>query len=150
MLNLFLFAASMLTPEAPRELRVGDVIELKAPRVLATPQSPEPVPVVVVAPVVAYGDQYGFSEWLNATRARHGLHALVHDAGLSALAAANSSRGFGHHGFNPGRENVGMGSLQTVESMWMRSPAHASAILDRGARYYGIAHVNGVWTYNAR
>jgi hypothetical protein len=153
MLKLFLFVASMLTPEPPvfRELAVGDVIELKAPRVLASAQSPAPAPVVVVVPVpvAPAGDPYGFNLWLNAVRARHGLHALAYDPGLASIAAANSSRGFGHHRLHGGRENVGMGSLGQVESGWMNSPAHAAAILDRGIRAYGIAFVNGVWTYVA-
>ena len=125
-----------------------------APRVLASPQSvAAPAPALaapVVVPVVATTDLHGFQVWLNAERAARGLHPLAFDPHLASLAAANSSRGFGHHGFNPGRENVGMGSLGQVESSWLHSAAHAAALFDRGVTRYGIALVNGVWTYNAR
>jgi uncharacterized protein YkwD len=118
--------------------------------VAATPQAAGIGPLLAPEPIPVSGDPYGFGPWLNATRARHGLHPLDYDPGLASLAAANSSRGMNHHGFNPGRENVGMGSLGQVEAGWLSSPAHAAALLDRGVRSYGIAHVRGVWTFNCR
>ena len=142
--RLILAAVSLLAEDAPRVLASPQSVEAPAPALAA------PVVVPLVVPVVATTDLHGFQVWLNAERAARGLHPLAFDPHLASLAAANSSRGFGHHGFNPGRENVGMGSLGQVESSWLHAAAHAAALFDRGVTRYGIALVNGVWTYNAR
>lgn len=104
----------------------------------------------VQAPAYAPADPASFGTWLNAVRAQYGRAPLAYDPALASLAAANSSRGFGHWGFNPGRENVGAGPLGRVAAMWLSSPAHAAALLDPNVRSYGIACVNGCWTFNAR
>jgi hypothetical protein len=92
-------------------------------------------------------DPYRFGAKLNHARSQYYRKALVHDPALSALAAANSSKGWGHHGGHHGRENVGMGSLDAVMASWLASPAHASALLDPSLSRYGIAQANGIWTY---
>jgi uncharacterized protein YkwD len=95
-------------------------------------------------------DSGGFVAWLNGVRASRGLGAVGWDAGLAGLAASNSARGYGHWaGTNPGRQNVGMGSLDAVSSAWLASAPHASALLDPNIRAVGLANVNGVWTYSA-
>lgn len=94
-------------------------------------------------------DPYFFGAWLNFQRQSRGLGPLAYDANLASIAAANSSRGFGHHGLHRGRENVGMGALGTVQSMWLSSPLHAAALFDPGVTRYGVACVGNVWTYCA-
>jgi len=102
------------------------------------------------APVTS-GDPYGFGVWLNSVRAQYGLHALAYDANLAGHAAVNSSYGFGHtYMGGTSRQNVGWGALSTVSTMWMASPAHRAAILDSRVTSYGLAYINGVWTFNAR
>lgn len=99
----------------------------------------------------APADPQSFGSWLNAVRAQYGRSPLAFDAALQRNAAINSSRGFGHSWFGGAtRQNVGMGSLQAVQSMWLASPAHVAALLDPGITKYGLACVNGVWTYSAR
>lgn len=109
--------------------------------------TPQVVPVVPEVTPADQNDQYGFGAMLNRQRYLHYRGAIVHDPALSALAAANSSKGWGHHGGHHGRENVGMGSLDSVMASWLASPAHASALLDPSLSRYGIAQVNGIWTY---
>lgn len=103
------------------------------------------------AATVEYGDAYGFTAWINGVRARYGLRALAWSADAAAHAAINSARGFGHSYMGgTRRQNVGVGSLHVVETMWLSSPGHAAAILDPSVSEVGIANVNGVWTMNAR
>lgn len=124
-----------------------------------------PAPATVRAPAVTYyaqpvatravayagGDVYSFGAWLNGVRRQYGRGPVAYDAGLCRDAAINSSRGFGHTYFgNSTRQNVGMGALGSVQSMWLASPPHCAAIFDAGITRYGIACVNGVWTYSAR
>jgi uncharacterized protein YkwD len=116
-----------------------------APMGYSTPQAP------VVTATPASGDVYGFTVWLNGVRAQHGLGAVALDGQLQADAAANSSRGFGHHWFGSARrQNAGMGALGTVQVMWLQSPAHAAALLDPTITAYGLACVGNVWTFSAR
>lgn len=115
-------------------------------RTIVTP-TPQSIPVVPEVTPASQNDRYGFGAMLNRQRYLYYRGAMVHDPALSAIAAANSSKGFGHHGFHPGRENVGMGSLDAVMASWLASPAHASALLDPSLSRYGIAQVNGIWTF---
>ncbi len=96
-------------------------------------------------------DPYGFTVWLNQTRARYGLRPVVYDANLTAWAYQNSLRGFGHFIMGPSRrQNAGMGPYQAMPDAWMNSPGHREALLDPTIQRIGIAGVNGnVWTYNA-
>lgn len=95
-------------------------------------------------------DAYNFGSWINGLRASRGLAPLAYDPQLAADAAANSSRGFGHAFLGRARrQNVGMGAFASVCSMWVASPAHASALFDPRITRYGIACVNGVWTFGA-
>ena len=100
------------------------------------------------------GDPYGFTNWLNATRAAYGLPAVGHDPNLSSWAAVNNShqasRGMGHFVMGPARrQNAAMGGYPGIESMWMASPAHRAALLDPTIRWIGIAGLGAYWTFNA-
>jgi uncharacterized protein YkwD len=100
------------------------------------------------------GDPYGFTAWLNATRAAYGLSAVGYDPNLSSWAAVNNthqaSRGIGHFVMGPARrQNSAMGAYPGIESMWMASPAHRAALLDPTIRWIGIAGLGAYWTFNA-
>jgi hypothetical protein len=100
------------------------------------------------------GDPYGFTGWLNATRAAYGLPAVGHDPNLSSWAAVNNShqaaRGMGHFVMGPARrQNSAMGAFANIGSMWMSSPAHRAALLDPSIRWIGIAGLGAYWTFNA-
>ena len=100
------------------------------------------------------GDPYGFTAWLNATRATYGLPAVGHDPNLSSWAAVNNShqaaRGIGHFVMGPARrQNSAMGAFAQIGSMWMASPAHRAALLDPTIRWIGIAGLGAYWTFNA-
>ncbi len=100
------------------------------------------------------GDPYGFTAWLNATRAAYGLAPVGHDANLSNWAAVNNShqaaRGMGHFVMGPARrQNSAVGSVANIGSMWMNSPAHRAALLDPTIRWIGIAGLGAYWTFNA-
>ena len=114
---------------------------------------PQPQPVTYAQPV-AYGDPYGFTSWLNATRAQYGLPAVGYDPNLAAWASQNNAqqnaRGIGHHVMGPARrQNSAKGSYASVPGMWMASPAHRAALLDPTIRFIGIAGAGAYWTYNA-
>ena len=114
-------------------------------------------PAAVAQPQPAYvpaGDPYGFTNWLNATRASYGLPAVGYDPNLANWANVNnshqSSRGMGHYVMGPARrQNSAMGSYTTIGGMWMASPAHRAALLDPTIRFIGIAGMGAYWTFNA-
>jgi uncharacterized protein YkwD len=128
---------------------------------VATAQAPRYAPVQAVTAVAAYqttaatfgtDTPAGFVGWLNATRAAYGLPAVGWDAELAVWAAANSAeqarRGLGHFIMGPARrQNSAMGG--GIASMWMRSPAHRSALLDPTIRRVGLAWVGSYSTFNA-
>jgi uncharacterized protein YkwD len=100
------------------------------------------------------GDPYGFTGWLNATRASYGLSAVGHDPNLSNWAAENNNhqaaRGMGHFVMGPARrQNAAFGSVSNIGAMWMNSPAHRAALLDPTIRWIGIAGLGAYWTFNA-
>ncbi|WP_165248273.1 CAP domain-containing protein [Paludisphaera soli] len=106
------------------------------------------------APAAAYGDPYGFVNWLNGVRASYGLGAVGHDPNLSSWAAMNNnhqaSQGLGHHVMGPARrQNSAMGGFPGIEAMWMASPAHRAALLDPTITWVGIAGAGAWWTFNA-
>lgn len=156
MLSTLVLALAFVQNPGFRELKVGDVITLasqaaKEP-VRPSPQSPPvaPAPKPMPAPPVASGDAYGFGPWLNAQRAARGLRAVACDGGLCNDAAVNSSRGFGHSFMGRARrQNAGMGPASACWPMWVASGPHAAALFDPSITAYGIANVNGVWTYSA-
>ncbi|MDR3632763.1 MAG: CAP domain-containing protein [Isosphaeraceae bacterium] len=99
-------------------------------------------------------DPYGFTNWLNATRASYGLAPVGYDPNLASWAHVNNThqnaRGMGHHVMGPARrQNSAMGSYGSVPGMWMSSPAHRAALLDPSIRWIGIAGLGAYWTYNA-
>jgi hypothetical protein len=103
---------------------------------------------------VPVGDPYGFTYWLNATRAAYGLQAVGYDPNLASWAAMNNNHqaayGIGHFVMGPARrQNSAMGGFPGIESMWMGSPAHAAALLDPTIRWIGIASLGAYWTFNA-
>ncbi len=103
---------------------------------------------------VPVGDPYGFTAWLNSTRAAYGLSAVGYDPNLESWAAMNSAQqaasGIGHFVMGPARrQNSAMGGFPGIESMWMASPAHRAALLDPTIRWIGIASYGAYWTFNA-
>jgi len=121
----------------------------------AVAAQPRPVAVAQPQPVAApAGDPYGFTAWLNATRASYGLPAVGYDPNLSNWAAVNNShqasRGLGHYVMGPARrQNSAMGNYSVIGAMWLGSPAHRAALLDPSIRYIGIAGLGAYWTFNA-
>jgi uncharacterized protein YkwD len=100
------------------------------------------------------GDPYGFTNWLNATRAAYGLPSVGYDPNLANWAAMNNNHqasfGIGHFVMGPARrQNSAMGGFPGIESMWMASPAHAGALLDPTIQWIGIAALGAYWTFNA-
>jgi uncharacterized protein YkwD len=100
------------------------------------------------------GDVYGFTAWLNATRAAYGLSAVGYDPNLESWAAMNSAQqaasGLGHFVMGPARrQNSAVGGFPGIESMWMASPAHRAALLDPSIQWIGIAAYGAYWTFNA-
>ena len=131
-----------------------------APQVAAQAQ-PDPIVYTVATTVPSYmqpaqapaqaqpqADPYGFVAWLNGVRAQSGLGAVQYDQNLSAWAASNSQRGFGHSVRAGRRQNVGMGAFGAVCQMWLASGPHRVALLDPGITRVGIANAGGVWTFN--
>jgi len=99
-------------------------------------------------------DPYGFTAWLNATRAAYGLAPVGYDPNLSSWAASNNEqqaiRGLGHFVMGPAtRQNAAVGAYPGIETMWMNSPAHRAALLDPTIRWIGIAGLGAYWTFNA-
>ena len=130
----------------------------------ARAQQPSSTPVVQVAvatqpaqaaqPAAPAGDPYGFTNWLNATRAAYGLAPVGYDPNLAGWAQVNNSHqnayGMGHHVMGPARrQNSAMGDYMSVPGMWMSSPAHREALLDPTIRWIGIAGLGAYWTFNA-
>ena len=170
----FLPALILLSSLALGPIATGAEITAPAPRAAMpaaptyypAPPAPRPatIPVQVqlqpasyaAAPVaVASGDPYGFTGWLNATRARYGLRPVGFDPNLAGWAATNNSqqaaRGMGHHVMGPARrQNCAMGQAASIGAMWMASPAHQSALLDPSITMIGIAGLGTYWTFNAR
>ncbi len=106
------------------------------------------------APAASSGDPYGFTAWLNATRASYGLSPVGYDSNLENWAAMNSaqqaSSGLGHFVMGPARrQNSAMGGYPGIETMWMNSPAHRAALLDPTIQWIGIAAYGAYWTFNA-
>jgi hypothetical protein len=103
------------------------------------------------APPSGARDPGGFLVWINSVRASSGLGAVAWSDDLAADASRNSATGFGHHFMGRARrQNAGQGPLGAVQSAWLASPAHASAILDPSITMVGLAGIGNVWTYSAR
>lgn len=119
------------------------------PAPMAAQAAPAPARAYTVAPSAS--DPGSFLAWINAVRTRSGLRPVGWDQDMAADAAQNSARGFGHSFMGRARrQNAGIGQLGAVESAWLQSPAHASAILDPSITAVGLAGVGGVWTFAAR
>ena len=119
--------------------------------VVAQPAVAQPQPQPVYVPA---GDPYGFTNWLNSTRASYGLPSVGYDPNLTNWASVNNShqnsRGLGHFVMGPARrQNSAMGHYASIGSMWMASPAHRAALLDPSIRFIGIAGMGAYWTFNA-
>jgi uncharacterized protein YkwD len=100
------------------------------------------------------GDPYGFTNWLNATRARYGLAPVGYDPNLASWAATNNahqlSRGLGHFVMGPARrQNCAMGNSASIGAMWMNSPAHRANMLASDIRWIGLSGSGQYWTLNA-
>lgn len=119
-----------------------------------TSQTSQTTEAAQPAPAAPAGDPYGFTAWLNATRAQYGLAPVGYDQNLTNWANVNNShqnsRGLGHFVMGPAsRQNSAMGNYASVPSMWMNSPAHRAALLDPTIRWIGIAGMGAYWTFNA-
>jgi uncharacterized protein YkwD len=135
-------AAAARTTNPPKVVPVSN----PAP---AAPVAAQPKPVVYAA-----SDPYGFTAWLNSTRASYGLPAVGYDPNLTNWAAVNNShqasRGMGHYVMGSARrQNSAMGNSASIGAMWMSSPAHRAALLDPTIRWIGIAGLGAYWTFNA-
>jgi uncharacterized protein YkwD len=111
-------------------------------------------PVQAAQPVAPAADPYGFTAWLNATRASYGLPPVGYDPNLAGWANVNNSHqqasGIGHYVMGPARrQNSAMGQYASIGAMWMNSPAHRAALLDPTIRWIGIAGMGAYWTFNA-
>jgi hypothetical protein len=147
------------TPYAPQHSeQVQTQVAQASDPASVTPVSytPDATGAAAAAPaaVANAGDPYGFTAWLNATRATYGLPAVGYDPNLSSWAAVNNShqaaRGIGHFVMGPARrQNSAMGAFGSIGSMWMGSPAHRAALLDPTIRWIGIAGLGAYWTFNA-
>jgi len=136
MLSLILSAVLWQTPPAPS----------KSP--------PATTETAAAEPAAAAADPWGFTVWLNATRAAHGLHAVGYSADLTAWAASNNvqqvARGMGHYVMGPARrQDAAWGPYHTIVMLWMGSPPHRAALLDPTIRWIGIAGSGAYWTFNA-
>jgi uncharacterized protein YkwD len=114
----------------------------------------QPVQQPAAAAPVVMADPWGFTGWLNATRATYGLPAVGYDPNLSSWAAMNNNRqaeiGMGHHVMGPARrQNSAIGNAATIGAMWMNSGPHRAALLDPTIRAIGIASLGSYWTFNA-
>ena len=137
-------------PAAPQYIETGYVAEVSG---AATVPGEEVRPAETKEAEPA-SDPYGFTAWLNATRAAYGLPPVGYDPNLSNWAASNNeqqaARGMGHFVMGPARrQNAAMGGFPGVETMWMNSPAHQAALLDPTIRWIGIAGLGAYWTFNA-
>jgi uncharacterized protein YkwD len=128
----------------------------KAVQIAAASAKPvaQPQPARTTYVPAPAGDPYGFTAWLNATRASYGLPAVGYDPNLTNWAAVNNShqasRGMGHYVMGSARrQNSAMGHYASIGAMWMNSPAHRAALLDPSIRSIGIAGFGAYWTFNA-
>lgn len=128
----------------------GHVVKTPGTEVRAATATETPAP-----PPAPASDPYGFTNWLNQTRARYGLRPVGYDPNLEAWAHQNNlqqaARGMGHFIMGAARrQNSAMGSYASIPSMWMQSPGHQSALLDPTITFIGLAGYGAFWTYNAR
>lgn len=104
-------------------------------------------------PAASGGDAAGFLAWLNSTRAAYGLPAVGYSAEVEASCRQNNilqaARGMNHWFMGcHRRQNAAWGlGFPGVESAWMGSPGHCSALLDPTIRWIGIAWLNGYCTF---
>lgn len=143
---VLLAAVSLGVPSAARAQQAAAPVAAAA-----TATTAAPAVAAVAAPAT---DPYGFTNWLNATRAAYGLAPVGYDPNLASWAHVNNThqnaRGMGHHVMGPARrQNSAMGSYGSVPGMWMSSPAHRAALLDPSIRWIGIAGLGAYWTFNA-
>ncbi len=101
------------------------------------------------------GDQFGFVNWLSATRAAYGLPGVIWDEGMAQASAANNALqiayGMGHYGmFGARRQNVAQMAWPALLDAWLASPGHRSALLDPTVQFVGIAVSGWFWTFSAR
>lgn len=116
--------------------------------------------LLLICPMAAHAQQptdYGFGQWLNVTRAQHGLPAVGYDANMTNWAAVNNqhqqAKGMGHHVIAPARRQNSAWNYRdigTLGAAWMNSPGHRAALLDPTITAYGIAFDGLYWTFNAR
>jgi uncharacterized protein YkwD len=150
--NTLLFGLGIMTTVLASSRDAAGADEKAAPaKPAAATQPAQPA----AARAAAYTtDPYGFTNWLNATRARYGLRPVGYDPNLAQWAAVNNAqqqyRGMGHYVMGPSRrQNCAVGNSASIGSMWMNSPAHRAALLDPNIRWIGLAGLGAYWTFNA-
>jgi uncharacterized protein YkwD len=141
-------------PESPGQSASTASAEESAPASTVTANAAPTAAEVAAAGNRESTDPYGFTSWLNTTRAAYGLAPVGYDPNLSSWAAVNNGyqaqRGMGHFVMGPSRrQNSAMGAFPGIEAMWMASPAHRAALLDPTIRWIGIAGLGAYWTFNA-
>lgn len=112
----------------------------------------QPGAVVVKPNVVGgSGDPTGFTDILNAERARRGLQAVAYDAELSRQASINSQRG-GHSymGSAMSQNWAGVNDPQQAFQMWMNSTGHRNNMLNPNLRSVGFGQGRTGATMNGR
>ncbi|AGA31393.1 CAP domain-containing protein [Singulisphaera acidiphila] len=154
-LGLLALALAATQPAGAQQVTIPPATAV-APRpvTIARPATAAVASPVQAAPAPPAGDPYGFTAWLNATRASYGLPPVGYDPNLSSWASVNNgqqqSRGMGHHVMGPARrQNAAMGQYASIGAMWMNSPGHRAALLDPTIRWIGIAGLGAYWTFNA-
>lgn len=103
-------------------------------------------------------DPYNVGGWINRYRATVGLHALAYDHNISGYCASNnahqSSRGLGHYVNPPGYlgacSGLGYANGQAAVMGWWHSAPHRVILMNRAARYYGVAWDGRFWSLNIR
>ena len=103
----------------------------------------------------ATSDQWGFTAWLNSTRAAYGLPGVAWDEGMAQAAAVNNqwqvSYGIGHFAMAVARvPNAAMMSYPALLNAWMNSADHRAALLDPNLVHVGIAFAGAYVTFAGR
>lgn len=142
--------------------RIAWVARYQAPQVVpyaamsqaAQPATNPPGPAIA-SPGMTGGGAAAFLAWLNGVRGQYGLPAVEYSAVVEADCHQNNlhqaARGMNHWYMGCHRRQNAAWNLgfPGVESAWMGSPGHSSALLDPTIRFVGIAWLNGYCTFGA-
>lgn len=96
-----------------------------------------------------------FMNWLNSTRAIHGLPAVGYDINLERDCHQNNlqqmSFGLGHFWMGQARRQnaSAIAEFGKVGPCWMDSPGHRAALLDPTIRFFAITQYGVYTTFSA-